>query len=98
MPGSGLIHRGDLDNRLKTLIDALRFPGTPQEAGGANPQAGEDPFFCLLEKDDYVTGLTVETDRLLDANLHGEDESTVNLVISVEIRPYYTTAFNLSFG
>lgn len=98
VPGSGLIHRGDLDNRLKTLIDALRFPCTPAEAGGATPQTGEDPFFCLLEKDDYVTGLSVETDQLLDAPLPDEDESTVSLVISVEIRPYYTTMFNLAFG
>ncbi len=96
-PGTGLVHRGDLDNRLKTLIDALRFPDTPNEAGGAVPQDGEDPFFCLLEDDALITGLSVETDRLLDAGLAGEDESTVALVISVEVRPYHPTWFNLSF-
>lgn len=98
LPGSGLIHRGDIDNRIKTLIDALRFPGTPTETNGATPQDGEDPFFCLLEDDKLITGLTVETDRLLDAALPGEDEGTVALVITVEMRPHYVNLFNLAFG
>lgn len=96
-PGSGLIHRGDIDNRIKTLIDALRFPSTPAEVNGVIPRDGEDPFFCLLEDDELVTGFSVETDKLLDAALPNEDENTVSLVITVEIQPYYTTLFNLSF-
>ena len=98
LPGSGLIHRGDIDNRIKTLIDALRFPGTPAETNGATPEEGENPFFCLLEDDKLVTGLTVETDRLLGAALSGEDDGTVGLVITVEMRPHYVNMFNLAFG
>jgi hypothetical protein len=64
-PGS-LVHAGDLDNRIKTLIDALRRPESAIELRGNEQLAeGEDPFFCLLEDDKLVTGLTVESDRFL---------------------------------
>ena len=98
LPGSQLVHRGDLDNRLKTLIDALRYPETPRETGGATPGPGEDPFFCLLQKDEYITGLSVETDHLLEPLLAGEDESYVDLVITVDVKPYTVTMFNLAFS
>jgi hypothetical protein len=56
-PGS-VVHAGDLDNRIKTLIDALRKPQGPIELrGNEKPAEGEDPFFCLLEDDKLITGL-----------------------------------------
>lgn len=97
-PGSGIVHRGDLDNRVKTLLDALRFPETPQEAGGETPQDGEDPFFCLLEDDKFVSGLSVESGQLLEPISDGEPDNTVQLVVSVDVRPYFVTMFNLAFG
>jgi hypothetical protein len=46
-PGELVSSGGDLDNRLKTLLDALRVPdataGLPD-----SPEAGFDPIFCLL--------------------------------------------------
>jgi hypothetical protein len=60
-----LVHRGDLDGQLKTIVDALRMPDSPGEAGGAVPQEDETPFFCLLHNDKLVTELRVVTDRLL---------------------------------
>jgi hypothetical protein len=99
IPGS-VIQAGDIDNRLKTLLDALRMPGNAAELAGSEvPQDGEDPFFVLLEDDKFVTGLSVETDTLLTSEPTGQaDGRNVHLIISVEIRPYYTTTFNLSFA
>jgi hypothetical protein len=47
-PGSAL-HAGDLDNRIKTLIDGLRKPDNLAELRGNQvPANGEDPFFASL--------------------------------------------------
>ncbi len=91
---------GDIDNRLKTLIDALRLPTSGRElAGSETPQAGEDPFFCLLRDDKQVTHLEVETDNLLEPLTQEDaDRSKVRVMISVELRPYYVTMDNLSFA
>ena len=53
-PGA-VIQSGDLDNRLKTLFDALKAPTDVGELGGATPQDGEVPFYTLLEDDRLVT-------------------------------------------
>ena len=59
---SALTIARDLDNRIKTVIDALCIPppkqGSPIKDGVAlPPQDGEDPFFCLLDDDRQVTTL-----------------------------------------
>ena len=93
-PGS-VLTGGDLDNRIKTLIDALRMPSNLQELEGNQPQDGEDPFFCLLEDDKQVTALRVETDTLLGGS--NFDPKHVHLVVNVEITPYHGTIFNAMF-
>lgn len=95
-PGS-LVSAGDLDNRIKTLIDALRKPNNGNELrGNEEPSEGEDPFFCLLEDDKLITGLSVETDILLQeaSGNNDEDRRQVNIVITVDIKPYVVTLFN----
>ncbi|WP_425987749.1 hypothetical protein [Afipia sp. DC4300-2b1] len=99
-PGS-VISAGDLDNRIKTLIDALRRPKSANELRGNEiPAEGESPFYCLLEDDNLVTQLTVETDTLLDPPLAERelDRRQVKLIITVELKPYNVTLFNLSFS
>ena len=97
-PG-GTIHAGDIDNRIKTLIDALRLPQNQPELvkDDKQPKEGEDPFFCLLEDDDRVSGFSVETDTLLNPPDGPDDNRSVKVVVTVEIRPYFATPFNLSF-
>jgi hypothetical protein len=97
---AGVVSAGDLDNRIKTLIDALRKPHSANELRGNEvPADDEDPFFCLLEDDDLVTGLSVQTDMLLDPPQGGSGgQSDVKLVISVELKPQHVTMFNLSFA
>lgn len=97
---AGVVSAGDLDNRIKTLIDALRKPQNANELrGNETPADGEDPFFCLLEDDDLVTGLSVQTDMLLDPPKNDSSgQGDVKLVISVELKPHHVTMFNLSFA
>jgi hypothetical protein len=45
--GGVITQGGDIDNRLKTLFDALRYPHNLGELpAGAAPAAGQDPFFA----------------------------------------------------
>lgn len=64
-PGEIVKHGGDLDNRLKTLFDALRVPDTL--GSYQKPEDSESPFFfCLLEDDALITEVNVSTDMLLE--------------------------------
>jgi hypothetical protein len=98
-PG-GVIEAGDIDNRIKTLIDALRRPRSSNELlKNESPQDGENPFFVLMEDDKQVSHLEVETDLLLDPLTDSDaDQRKVRLIITVELKPYDITLFNLSFA
>jgi hypothetical protein len=90
-PGSLLGHQGDLDNRLKTLLDALKVPTTDELVPGDGPDPNEVPFHCLLEDDALVSRLSVETDRWLEDS----PPSHVSLIISVTTRPTLGTWANI---
>lgn len=64
-PGS-VVHGGDIDNRVKTLLDALSAPAqanqVPPSMRSTSPT---DPKYVLLDDDRLVTRLNVETERLL---------------------------------
>jgi len=66
-PGAIIGSAGDIDNRLKTLLDGLRVPLPGEIAPDDAPTEGEDPLYCLLEDDVLVTRLAVTTDQLLDS-------------------------------
>ena len=96
-PGTGLVHAGDLDNRLKTLIDALRITQNTNELGKYTaPDKDEDPFYCLLEDDSLVTSFSLTSDALL-THENKMDRNDVKLVISVNIQPRLATNFNVGF-
>jgi hypothetical protein len=83
-PGAIISSGGDIDNRIKTLLDSLKMPHEPTALPTATtPQPGETPFFCLLEDDSLVTSLAVETDRLLELS---SDRDEVELWIRVRTR------------
>ena len=81
-PGNMVSSGGDLDNRIKVLLDGLRVPdvtsGMPD-----SPGLGEDPMFCLLQDDCLITSLSITTDRLLLPIAQDEKEHDVVLVIRV---------------
>jgi hypothetical protein len=88
-PPGALIRSGDIDNRLKTLFDALRMPADQNELAGATPTREETPFYCLLEDDRLISRVSIQTDLLLeslrtDADI---DENDCRLLISVYLRP-----------
>jgi hypothetical protein len=68
-PGQVITQGGDIDNRLKTLLDALKVPKQPDDLPPeATPSKDESPFFCLVEDDNLITSLDIKTDRLLDSS------------------------------
>lgn len=75
----------DLDNRIKTLVDALKMPNDGEIDANEVPADDEDPFFVLLQDDRLVTRLGAESDILLLPT----DESIADLdsrvFITVEI-------------
>jgi hypothetical protein len=84
-PGEILEHGGDLDNRIKTLFDALQIPTAVDDE---KPDSDEDPFYCLLENDALITEVSVTADRLLlpekPENVTAHSQDDVLLIISVE--------------
>lgn len=95
-PGSIITQAGDIDNRLKTLFDALKVP-TESKAipSGDTPREGEDPFYCLLEDDNLITKVQVETDRLLD---ECKSRSEVVLLIHVTTKATRLSWANMGLG
>ena len=93
-PGQpGFIKGGDVDNRLKTLFDALRVPEESELPNNVQPGPEENPFFCLLEDDKLITSISVATDRLLDPSAN-EDE--VVLLLHVQTKVTKATNENLA--
>ena len=99
-PPGGIIKSADIDNRLKTLFDALRMPTNADELGGYTADLGEDPFFVLVEDDRILSHVSVETDTLLEPTPAANKQFLTNdarLVITVTIRPYKVHMDNLHF-
>jgi hypothetical protein len=89
----GIIHEGaDLDNRLKVLLDALSMPNVGQDASLAATDNEEPLVYCLLEDDELVTKLSVETLRLLRDDVN--DPNYVEADIDVHVTPIAPLAFN----
>lgn len=78
---------GDLDNRIKTLIDGLCRPKQrTQLPDGAAPQADEDPFFCLMEDDSLIYDFSVRLGQLLRPPEIGEAHTNAEALINVRVR------------
>lgn len=93
-PGSLIFQGGDIDNRIKTLFDALKVPG-PEDVKGREEVDAAQPFCCLLEQDALITSFSVTTDRLLaKPNM---PVSQVYLVIEVNVRVMKLTETNIGF-
>lgn len=89
---------GDIDNRIKTLLDALRMPEGKNELGDYTvPGENERPFFCLLQDDSMITKLAVETDVLLEPIGDRVDPNDARLIVTVSIQPRIVR-LDLEFG
>jgi hypothetical protein len=95
-PGELVGSGGDIDNRLKTLLDSLKVPSEPNAlVPGDKPTADEQPFYCLVEDDKLITGLTVVTQRLLEPGL---DPNDVLVLVNVTTRIIDTMWGNVGLG
>lgn len=90
-PGSVFTKQGDLDNRLKTLLDGLRLPqGAHEIKTNMQPKyldapGNSDYYLCLLENDVLITALDVEMQRNLSPPIGaGGDHVRANIKITLE--------------
>jgi hypothetical protein len=83
---------GDLDNRIKTLFDALSIPNDNQIMKNS---AIIEPMYCLLEDDALVTRMEVDTHRLLSRP--SVTEHYVSLIIEVDVKVAQPRVYNQPF-
>jgi hypothetical protein len=95
----GIVRNGDIDNKLKTLFDALRMPVSAAETGQASPEEDEEPLFVLLEDDGLISEVKVSTDRLLmlpnERRIRSEDAYAM---IHVRVNHRNARTFDNYFG
>jgi hypothetical protein len=95
--GQLIKHGGDLDNRLKTLFDALTVPDPNQIKKGWEPTPDERPMFVLLENDALITGFCIQAQRLLEPRDAKSTRDDVKLSIKVRIMATEATELNTGF-
>ena len=76
-PG-GIYQRGDIDNRIKTLLDALTAPQHDEQVD--HPTIA-GPTYCLLEDDSLITGLEIQSQRLLG----NQSANILNVRLNIEV-------------
>jgi len=85
---------GDLDGRIKTIVDSLTMPQHLEQVIEKTTTKAA-PLYCLMEDDSLVSGVHVESERLLTDQNHPKDY--VKLVIEVDVRVRQATIYNQSF-
>lgn len=85
-----VVSSGDLDNRLKRIIDALRMPQQAQEV--LDEPIAADRCFCLLQDDSSVSRVTAQ----LGPYLAGDDETSSFAFVRVRATPIAVTPDNIS--
>lgn len=84
-PGGLVVSGGDIDNRIKTLLDAMQLPpDCSQIPKQWTPSEDENPLYCVMEDDRLINDLTVVTDRLITPKRDDESVHDVHLVIRVK--------------
>ena len=92
-PGQILI-KGDIDNRLKTLFDALQRPQNENEAPKNDLLSQTpNPCHCVLSEDSLISRVSVTTDTLLDA----KNDDEVVLIITVTVIASRTINGNIGY-
>jgi len=91
-PGSLVFQGGDLDNRIKTLFDALRMP--TKDDRPAQQVDLPRPLCCLLESDALINEFTIRADRLLTRP--GSNASEVRLVIEAAVKVMHVRSYNMA--
>jgi hypothetical protein len=87
--------QGDLDNRLKTLFDALQVPNPDQMTGAPSIEEIPNPIYCLLEDDKLITGFEIESHQLLSRPPRSKND--VSIVLHVDVRVVRPRIYNHMF-
>jgi hypothetical protein len=95
-PGA-IVQGGDLDNRLKTLFDALRMPHDESELSGVAPGSTNERIYCLLEDDSLITRVSVSTHQLLEPLFPDGTQTDVELLMHVVVQSTYPMWGNVGF-
>jgi hypothetical protein len=86
---------GDIDNKAKTLIDALKLPSN-NELDALNDEQKTETVHCLLMDDLFLWGIDLNRRRLLHPEFRENETFTQ---IDVEVIPRVVTIVNVSlFG
>lgn len=83
-PFGAVIQSGDLDNRLKTLFDALCIPNEDQVQNEI-PGDTETPFWVLLSDDRLITDFHF-TQNILHTPRTNHNSSYIELTIKVSVK------------
>lgn len=78
----GLVRHGDIDNRLKTLFDALGVPTQNQAQADEELGTVDGRRFCLLDDDRLISKVSVRNERWLNA-AKGSNEA----LVVIDVRP-----------
>lgn len=96
-PGAIVTHGGDLDNRLKTLFDALRMPHNESELSSIDSPQEVERIYCLLEDDSLISRVSVNTQQLLEPLETDENPATVEVLLHVFVQSTYPMWGNVGF-
>ena len=91
------VRSGDIDNRLKTWLDALNVPN--DEAAlpdNTSPSLDASPYFCWLEDDRLVTNVDIQTAHWLEPEVQDSDE--VVLLLRMRTKPTRVTWGNMGLA
>jgi hypothetical protein len=80
--GSLVSNGGDIDNRMKTLLDALTIPDQNQAKNVEPTDMPDGAMVCLMSDDKIISDLRIATAQLLDVDDKSRD---VVLLIAVTI-------------
>jgi hypothetical protein len=92
-PPGKVYQGGDIDGRIKTIIDALTMPRHVEQILEKNGKS--EPIYCLMEDDSLISGFQVESERLLGDQSNSADYA--KLIIEVDVRVRQATVYNQSF-
>lgn len=92
-PPGKVYQGGDLDGRMKTLLDALAMPQHKEQVFSTTYP--DDPIYCLMQDDSMISGIDVQSERLLGMANKGADYA--KLTIEVDVRVREATVYNQSF-
>jgi len=93
-PPGKVYQGGDIDGRIKTILDALTMPQHVEQVL-EKKTTKLNPLYCLLEDDSLVSGVNIESERLLTDESYPTD--FVKLTIEVDVRVRQALIYNQSF-